>query len=176
LVVEGAVRTCRTFHTGERTIVAFYLPGEMFGWTSDAEHSFSVEATTEALILFLKRSSLQSLASSERRVANFLHAVTTKELRRTQEYAVWVRQNSKSRVAAFLNDLWLRLGCIRHLDLPMSHDDIAHHLGLTAETLSRSLTWLERIGVVSRVNTHRLLIRNRVELVRIATNPSRRGN
>ena len=66
LVVSGTVRTCRTYETGTRSIIAFYLPGDLLGWTNAAKHSLSVEAATDALILFLKRSVLLSVASQER--------------------------------------------------------------------------------------------------------------
>ncbi|MGB9328902.1 MAG: cyclic nucleotide-binding domain-containing protein, partial [Pseudolabrys sp.] len=32
LVIEGIVRSCRTFQNGTRNILGFYLPGEVFGW------------------------------------------------------------------------------------------------------------------------------------------------
>src|SRR5262245_66671783 len=57
LVVSGVVRSCRTFQNGTRSIVAFYLPGDLFGW-SDLKHSLSAEAATDAVVLLLKRSAL----------------------------------------------------------------------------------------------------------------------
>src|SRR5262245_21650176 len=66
LVVSGTVRTCRTYETGTRSIIAFYVPGDLLGWTDAAKHSLSVEAATDAIILFLKRNVLLSVASQER--------------------------------------------------------------------------------------------------------------
>lgn len=31
LVVSGVVRSCKTFQNGNRSVVTFYLPGELFG-------------------------------------------------------------------------------------------------------------------------------------------------
>ena len=45
-VVRGVVRSCKIFHHGARNIVAFYLPGDPFGWT-DLKHSLSIEAATD---------------------------------------------------------------------------------------------------------------------------------
>ena len=163
LVVSGTVRTCRTFQTGSRSIIAFYLPGDLLGWTNDLTHSF--EAATDAVVLFLKRSTLQCVASRDSRIASFLQAATINELRRTQEHALLMSRDAKYRVAAFLTDLWARLGKPEYLDLPMSHRDIADHLGLTIETLSRTITSMERAGIVARGPNYGLFLRNRPALL-----------
>jgi CRP/FNR family nitrogen fixation transcriptional regulator len=165
LVVSGTVRTCRTFQTGSRSIIAFYLPGDLLGWTNDLTHSFSVEAATDAVVLFLKRSTLQCVAPRDSRIASFLQAATINELRRTQEHALLMGRDAKYRVAAFLTDLWARLGKPDYLDLPMSHRDIADHLGLTIETLSRTVTSMERAGIVARGPNYGLFLRNRPALL-----------
>jgi CRP/FNR family transcriptional regulator, nitrogen fixation regulation protein len=164
LVVSGTVRTCRTYETGTRSIIAFYLPGDLLGWTNAAKHSHSVEAATDAIILFLKRSVLLSVASQERGFANTLLAATTNELLRTQEHALMISRSAQCRVAKFLTDLWMRLGKTACLDIPMSHQDIADHLGLTIETVSRVITNLERAGLVRRVSPQRLILQNQLAL------------
>ena len=35
LVVKGVIRSCKTYRDGSRGIVAFNLPGELFGWSGD---------------------------------------------------------------------------------------------------------------------------------------------
>jgi CRP/FNR family nitrogen fixation transcriptional regulator len=65
-------------------------------------------------------------------------------------------------------DLWVRLGKAQYLDVPMAHQDIADYLGLTIETLSRSITDLERSGLISRVaSQRRLLLQNHFGLRRV---------
>jgi CRP/FNR family nitrogen fixation transcriptional regulator len=104
LVVDGIVRSCRTFQSGQRNILAFYLPGEMFGW-AELKHTLSAEAATNAMILYLKRSALLSIAARDSRIANFLLAATTSELRRAQEHALLIGRSARCRVATFLLDL-----------------------------------------------------------------------
>jgi CRP/FNR family transcriptional regulator, nitrogen fixation regulation protein len=162
LGVGGTIRTCRTLNTGGRSIIAFYLPGDLFGWTNDLTHPFSVEAATDAMVLFLRRSTLQSIASRESRIASFLQAATINELRRAQEHALLMSRDAKCRVAAFLIDMWTRLGKPECLDLPMLHQDIADHLGIT---LSRTITDMERAGIISRGPDRQLLLRNRPALL-----------
>jgi len=163
LVVSGVVRSCKTFRNGTRNVVAFYLPGDLFG-LDDQKCPLSIEAATEAMVLFIKRSGLLSLAARESRVANFLLAITTGELRRAQEHGLLMNRNAKCRVATFLTDLSKRLGKTGSISLPMSHQDIADHLGLTIETLSRTISELERLRLIARVSPRSLIVRNNYSL------------
>jgi CRP/FNR family transcriptional regulator, nitrogen fixation regulation protein len=74
---------------------------------------------------------------------------------------------AKCRVATFLHELWVRLGKAKYLEVPFSYQDIADYLGVTIETLSRSITDLERSGLISRVGGRTLLLRNHFELRRL---------
>src|SRR5262249_26425963 len=135
MVVDGIVRRCKTFQNGTRAIVAFHTPGELFGWTDEVKHTLSTEAATDALILFFKRSALLSVAAREQKVAGFLLTATTNELRRIQEHSLLINRSAKCRVASFLLDLSTRTDELLDVDLPMSHQDIADHLGLSIETV-----------------------------------------
>ena len=161
LVVSGVVRSCRTFENGSRSIVAFYLPGDLFGWPNV---DLSVEAATDAIVLFIKRKSLLTLAARENRIGNFLLEIMTTELRRAQEHALLMGRDARSRVVTFLTELSRRSGKLPCLDLPMSHRDIADHLGLTIETLSRVITGLERTGLITRASARKLIIRDQLAL------------
>jgi CRP/FNR family nitrogen fixation transcriptional regulator len=166
LVMDGIVRSCRTFQSGARSIAGFYLPGELFGWT-DLKHPLAAEAATNALVLYLKRSALLAVAARDSRIASFLLAATTNELRRTQEHALLMSRSARCRVATFLLDLSRRLGTAKYLDLPMSHQDIADHLGLTIETVSRTITELERSELIARISPRTLVLLNRASLFRL---------
>jgi CRP/FNR family transcriptional regulator, nitrogen fixation regulation protein len=160
-VVSGVVRSNKIFKTGVRNIVAFYLPGDLFGWT-DLKHSLSIEAATDAQVLFVKRSALLSIASRERRVASFLLTATTNELGRAQDHILLMSKSAECRLATFFTDLWVRLGNAEYLDVPMSYQDIADYVGLTIETVSRTITAMEQSGMLTRVSCRRLLLRKQI--------------
>jgi CRP/FNR family nitrogen fixation transcriptional regulator len=102
------------------------------------------------------------------RIANVLLTATTNELARAQEHVLLMNKSAKCRVATFLSDLWVRLGKAQYLDVPMSHQDIADYLGLTIETLSRSITDLERAGLIARIpSARRLILQNHFGLRRV---------
>jgi CRP/FNR family transcriptional regulator, nitrogen fixation regulation protein len=165
MVVSGVVRTCKIFQNGERAVVAFYLPGDLLGW-SDQTHSLSVEAASNAMVVFFKRTALVSMAAHDRRVARLLLDLVTRELHRAQEHAILINRTAKSRVAHFLTDLSRRSGKRDLVSLPMPHQDIADHLGLTIETLSRTITNLQLSGFVSRKGSRALMLHDAYSLAR----------
>jgi CRP/FNR family transcriptional regulator, nitrogen fixation regulation protein len=162
-VLKGVVRSCKIFKGGVRNIVAFYLPGDLFGWT-DLEHSLSIEATTDTEVLFIKRSALLSIASQQSAVARFLLRSAIDELGRAQDHILLMSKSAKCRVATFFTELWIRLGRAKYLDIPMSHLEIADHLGLSIETVSRAIGDLERSKMLTRMSSKRLLVCNRLTL------------
>jgi CRP/FNR family transcriptional regulator, nitrogen fixation regulation protein len=169
LLVDGVVRTCRSFNDGSRCIVCFHISGELFGFNGEPTHSLSAEAATNTTMLLLKRSSVLAMAARDSRVAKFLLANTTKELRRLQEHAVLISRNAQCRVATFLIDLSMRMGKTEYLNLPMPHYDIADYLGLKIETVSRVITEFERSGFVARASNRTLILKNRTPLMRMMT-------
>jgi CRP/FNR family nitrogen fixation transcriptional regulator len=58
------------------------------------------------------------------------------------------RKSSMERVAAFLLEMDERLAAAGVLSLPMSRRDIADYLGLSIETVSRTVSHLHREGVL----------------------------
>ncbi|MGA7663880.1 MAG: helix-turn-helix domain-containing protein [Pseudolabrys sp.] len=168
LVISGVVRSFRSFQNGTRSIVSFYLPTEFFGLTNHPTHLLTAEAVTDANILFFKRSASFSMAKRESQIADFLLTTTLTELRRTQKYSLQISKSAKGRVASFLVDLSKRMRTQTCLDLPMSHKDIADHLGMTIETLSRIITQMENSGVIARGLSHDLILNNLQALAQMA--------
>jgi CRP/FNR family nitrogen fixation transcriptional regulator len=70
-------------------------------------------------------------------------------------------------VASFLLDLSRRIDETPYVDLPMSHQDIADHLGLSIETISRTITELERACLIERASARTIVLRNRAALARL---------
>jgi len=163
-VVSGAVRTYRILADGRRQIGSFYLPGDVFGLEVGDEHAFSAEAVTESNVLVVKRSALVSLAARDSEVARDLWTLTGRELARAQEHIVLLIKTAQERVAAFLLEMAERRPAGDTIELPMSRQDIADYLGLTIETVSRTLTALENEAAIELPNSRRVVLRNRPAL------------
>lgn len=162
-VVTGVVRACRILADGRRNIGAFYLPGDMFGLDPGAAHGFSAEAVTDARLLVIKRRSLLALAAKDGEVARELWALTERELARALEHAVLLSKTAQERMAGFVLELAARAAG-QTIDLPMPRQDIADYLGLTIETVSRTLTSLEQQAAIELPNCHRIVLRNGIAL------------
>jgi CRP-like cAMP-binding protein len=163
-VLSGSVRTYKVLSDGRRQVTAFFLPGDVFGIESDDEHSNSAEAIDKSVILLVRRSSLFNLAESNSEVARHLWEITAAELRRSQDHALLLIKTAKERIAAFLLDMAKRLAGKGCLELPMSRQDIADYLGLTIETVSRTLTLLSEGSTIQFLASRRIVLRNPSEL------------
>jgi CRP/FNR family nitrogen fixation transcriptional regulator len=165
-VISGSVRLCKVLNDGRRRIEAFYLPGDVFGLEMDNEHHFSAEAIAESTILVVKRSALMSLANTDGDVARRLWTFTARELRRMQERVLLLTKSAQERVASFLLDLAKRAAA-EEIEVPMSRQDIADYLGLTIETISRTLTQLEAQAAIALPTSRRIVLCNRCALTRL---------
>jgi CRP/FNR family nitrogen fixation transcriptional regulator len=166
-VLSGTVRTSKVLADGRRQIGAFYLPGDIFGLESGDEHTFSAEAITESQVLVLKRSALVALAARDNDVARQLWTLTSRELRRVQNHTLLLIQTAQERVTGFLLEMAERLSIGNAVELPMSRQDIADYLGLTIETVSRTLTHLESVAAIEVPTSRRIVLRNRFALSRL---------
>jgi len=158
-VVTGAVRACRILADGRRNIGAFYLPGDMFGLDAGPAHGFSAEAVTDSRLLVIRRRSVLALAASDNEVARELWSLTERELARALERAVLLSKTAQERMAGFVLEMAARAAG-ETIDLPMPRQDIADYLGLTIETVSRTLTSLEQQAAIELPNCHRIVLRN----------------
>jgi CRP-like cAMP-binding protein len=165
-VVGGAVRTYKVLVDGRRQICAFHLPGDFFGLEIDSTHALSAEAITNSKILMIKRTALMALAERDRDVALRLWIMTGDELRHVQAHVLLLIKTAKERVAAFLLEMAERVTAADEVELPMSRQDIADYLGLTIETVSRTLTDLESQSAISLPSSRRVVLRNRDALAR----------
>ena len=166
-VASGTVRTYKVLADGRRQIGAFYLPGDFFGLETGDEHSFSAEAITDSKVLVVKRSTIVALAARNNDVARQLWALTGRELRRVQDHILLLIKTAQERVAGFLLEMAERRSSGNAIDLPMSRQDIADYLGLTIETVSRTITHLENAATIEVPTSRRIVLRNRAALSRL---------
>jgi CRP/FNR family transcriptional regulator, nitrogen fixation regulation protein len=166
-IVSGTVRTYKVLLDGRRQIGAFHLPGDIFGFETGDEHTFSAEAITNCKIIVIKRSAVMALAARDNEVAREMWALTARELQRVQEHSLVLIKSAEERVAGFLLEMADRVPAGATVELPMSRQDIADYLGLTIETVSRTLKVLEDAAAIEVARRRRILLRNRSALRRL---------
>ena len=160
-VIKGTVRTYKILSDGRRQIGAFCLPGDIFGLEIGDEHQFSAEAIDAATVMVIRRSAMISLAARDCEAARQLWTVTSRELHRVQEHMTLLVKNAEQRVACFLLEMSERLTTIDAIELPMSRQDIADYLGLTIETVSRTMSQLVSDHAIGLPSSRRIVLRNR---------------
>ncbi len=164
-VRRGAVRTFKLLRDGRRQINAFHLPGEYFGLGAAETHILTAEAVVESRLVIVKRKSLACAAERDAKTACALWRMSADELRNAQEHMLLLgRKSAMERVVAFLLDMDRRLAVAGVLELPMCRRDIGDYLGLTLETVSRSLSALAEHGALSFSGSRNIVLNNRARL------------
>lgn len=149
IVVSGMVRLYRQWPDRQRRIVSFALPGEFVDAALGVEAPFSADAIGPVLTCSLPRESFVDLADSRPHMMHQLQASTMRVMRMAQEQLLLLgRHSAEERMVSFLLDMrsrWSAHGPLSvTVPLPMSRQDIADYLGLTIETVSRTLSRLAR--------------------------------
>ncbi len=149
-VVSGSIRTCKLLSDGRRQIDAFHLPGDIFGLEAGAHHRFTAEALSDATLVAFRRSRIAELTAVDPAFGNEVLASMMNRLGRAQDHMLLLgRKTAQEKIATFLLDMAKRISSDdEHLELPMQRSDIADHLGLTIETVSRTLTHFARQGLI----------------------------
>ena len=163
-IVSGVIRTYRVLADGRRQISGFYLPGDIFGLEAGDEYTFSADAIADSRVLAIKRSTLTALAAHDSQVAQQLWKFTARELQHVQDHTLLLVETARERVAGFLLEMEKRASVGNQIELPMSRQDIADYLGLTIETVSRTLTNLEKMATIDLPSSRVIVLRNRMTL------------
>lgn len=166
-VMSGTVRTSKILADGRRQIGSFYLAGDVFGLEVGDDHAFSAEAITESKVLVVRRSALMGLATRDGDVARQMWTQAGHELARVQDHILLLVKTAQERVVGFLLEMAERTPAGNTVELPMSRQDIADYLGLTIETVSRTLTMLESDGSIELPTSRCVMLRKRAALVRL---------
>lgn len=152
-VTEGVVRLYKLLSDGRRQIIGFAMPGDFLGLALQNRYGFSADAVDDVALCRFDRREFDSLVTAKPHFLRRLHEFATHELVIAQEQMTLIgRRSAEERVAAFLvamRERWARIkGPSVTIQLPMQRIDMADYLGLTIETVSRTLTKLARDGVI----------------------------
>jgi CRP-like cAMP-binding protein len=156
-LVTGSVRVCKMLSDGQRHISCFHVPGDVFGLERTATHRMGAEAMEDSQVLMFRRSQVEHLIASDLNAAHQMLNVFISKLDDAEAQMFRLgRQSALQRVAAFLVEVEGRLGRRGSLELPMSRRDIGDYLGLSIETVSRSISQLQRRHALDKVEPRRI--------------------
>ncbi len=167
-VTAGTVRLQSELSDGRRQVVGFAIGGDFLGLALANRYGFSAETLTPATVCRFARRDFARLVEKHPALLSRLHAVASHELGIAQAHMVVLgRRRAEERVAAFLLRWRARLralnGASSTVPLPMGRQDIADHLGLTIETVSRVFArWMRQRIVLGVPDGVRVLDEDRL--------------
>jgi CRP/FNR family transcriptional regulator, nitrogen fixation regulation protein len=160
-VVSGVVRTCKFLSDGRRQIDAFYKAGDVFGFELGGQHGLWAEAVCDCTLVSYRRRGLETLAANDGGLMAQLFSYAMQSLARAQEHALLLgRRSATEKVAAFLIDCVDESAGGKIVNLAMTRQDIADYLGLTIETVSRTLSQLERDALIEIPAARQIHLKN----------------
>lgn len=175
-ITSGSARVSRLLDNGRRQITAFLFAGDFIGIESGDTHAASVEALEPTTVCRFRKPAFHALMAECPELEAALLARAGDELAAAREQLVLLgAKTAGARVASFLRSLPgadpMRPAPGGVVRLPMTRGEIADHLGLTLETVSRSLSQLKRTGVIRQVSLTELRIEQPEALARLAGDP-----
>ncbi|HLI11956.1 MAG TPA: helix-turn-helix domain-containing protein [Alphaproteobacteria bacterium] len=171
-VIRGTLRLCKLMPDGRRQITGFLSAGHLLGVSHGDLHLYTAEAITAVTLCRYPRARFDRLLDEVPGFARRLLAVTSDELRSAQDQMLLLgRKTAVEKIASFLLTMAERQragdeAC--EIQIPMGRADIADYLGLTVETVSRTLTTLKRDGFIAIPTPVRLVLRDRKGLEKLA--------
>jgi len=169
IVTEGCVRLHKTLADGRRQITGFLFASDFLGLALRERYAYSAEAVTDVQVCRYPKAKLESLLDEFPAMERRLLSVASNELAAAQDQMLMLgRKTALERVASFLFLLLRRTqlkGGAQQVHLPITRTDIGDYLGLTIETVSRSLSKLKRDRVIRFGTPHDIEI---ADLARLA--------
>ncbi len=170
-LTEGMIKLYKLLQDGRRQITGFLLAGDFLGLAFGRTYVYSAEAVTPVRLCRFRRAAFLRLLEEMPHLERNLLGRASSELAAAQEQMLLLgRKTARERLATFLLTIAERQRRTdsEPVDLLMSRSDIADYLGLTIETVSRTLSTMRRLGAIALDGTSRVYIPDRNALRTIA--------
>ncbi len=153
-LMSGTVLLSKLLHDGRRQIIGIAMPGDFLGLCMQSANSFTASALTPVTLCRCDQARFAALLDSAPQLMRQVFATCSNELSLAQEHMLLLgRRSADEKVAAFLLSLRARWapvhGLSARIDLPMTRQDIGDYLGLTLETVSRTMTRLAHRKIIA---------------------------
>lgn len=149
-ILRGCVRVCAYSECGERRILQFLSSGDYFG-IEDVDECITAREAVDTVVL--SAVSRKAFEAEMQHRAEFQNAVRRRLAQDVGAHAslfiLTAKSSAVERVKLFLEDYARRRSSDGFIALPMCRRDIADHLGLSMETVSRSFSTLREGGEIA---------------------------
>jgi len=172
-LTSGTIKLYKLLPDGRRQITGFLFAGDFLGLAASEDYIYSAEAVTAVALCRLSRVDLDRLMEHTPQLERRLLSMARYELAEAQDQILLLgRKTAKERIASFI--LMLSERAVRRgetgnpVSIPMSRNDIGDYLGLTTETVSRTLTRLRSSGAIIMESDRKVTLVEREALQDIA--------
>jgi CRP-like cAMP-binding protein len=155
VLADGLLCRYKTGLDGERRIVSFIIPGDLFGFESlfDMESDYGVGALADSIIVQLPHERLRPLLRSSFDLHTAFWQIFAAELRISREWVVRLGASAHVRVAHLICELATRFGMIglpRDAPIPwnVSQVDLSEALAITSVHVNRVLQDMRRGALI----------------------------
>ena len=170
----GALRLVRTLADGRRLVTGFVLPGDYVGLSGSDTYRYDIEAIADSRVCRVGVAQMRDLRLRYTHLERKLLQRACQELDNAQDSALALaRMQPPEKLADFILRLAERQarhqGNSNRVALPMGRGDIADHLGLTMETVSRTFTKLRQSNLIALPHLNVVEILDRAGLESLAS-------
>lgn len=163
-VVSGAVRTSRVMPDGRRYVADFLFPGDFMGLNDRQVRTVTAEALCDVILIRYSRRQFNSSIEADRCLGRMILSILSGGLTSAQERMLLLgRKTAVERVASFLLMMADRNESDR-IELPMTREDIADYLGLTIETVSRTISLFKAKNIIRTLGATTIVIKDQEAL------------
>ncbi len=163
----GRVKIFQPADSGREVILWFCLAGEIFGLAEVARGGgrvVSAQVCEASKVLAVSQDAFRGFVAARPKAALLSMQVLSSRLRGLSDVLVnLVADDVHTRIAKLILRLGARYGRrdgrVIHLDIPLTHQEIADMVGTTRQTVTSTLSRLKKQGVLS-IDTHRIDIQS----------------
>ncbi|HYD79076.1 MAG TPA: helix-turn-helix domain-containing protein [Paucimonas sp.] len=156
IVHSGFLKTVLIDEFGNEQVLSFPMKGDLFGVDGIHTRRYASEAValSNCDLILLPFKKFTSLGRTHPELEHAMYSVMSRELVREQAMVSMLGAlSAEARVARFLVSLAERFGDMGYsnkvFNLRMTRHEIGSYLGLTLETVSRTLSAFNEIGLIS---------------------------
>lgn len=156
VVSSGFLKTVMIDESGNEQVLGFPMKGELFGIDGIHAKQYNTEtvALTTCELILIPFKVLSGLGRSNPEMEAAFFGVMSRELIREQGMISAIGAlSAEARVARFLASISERFSALgysgTHFNLRMTRQEIGSYLGLTLETVSRTLSAFDMAGLIS---------------------------
>lgn len=160
-VRSGCVKITTASDTGDEQVLGFYLPGEIVGLdgVDNKRHSCTAVALETSSLCGFPYNNLTEICRRVPALNEQLYSILGRELSYENQLLLTItKKNAEERMATFLTSLsarYHRLGySSTEFKLSMSRSEIGNYLGMTIETVSRTLSNFQKQKLIEIEHKH----------------------